>query len=154
MAEHQAEGDAIKGDAYGDDPRYHQIARGMFICSAPADAKCRTIPTCDCENWCCCDDPEEQQEHAGDNGHCCMTTVQAGCPCWIEPWIQLAGIEDSYHDNAIRFYDEADEEELGFPDGPVVCDWDDGVRWRYALVGADLANLSTPPGGEGGGDCG
>lgn len=134
----------VTGSAYGSDPNTHRIVVGEFVCSAPADAKCRTSPTCECENWCCCDgSPEDAADNHYEDEHCCMATVKAGQGCWIEPWVDAVGVEDTYDENTMRFYD--DDDEPIYPDGPVVCDWDDGIRWRYALVGADLANLSSPP---------
>lgn len=145
------ERDHTFGTAYGNDPAVHRIEGGRFVCLAAEDAKCRSNPTCECENWCCCDgSPQDSADNHDEGEHCCMTTAEAGRPCWIEPWVDAVGVEDTYDDNAMRFYD-ADDEPV-YPDGPVACDWEDGIRWRYALVGADLANLVTWPGSSDGGD--
>lgn len=114
--------------AYGSDPAHHHIIDGAFVCSAPEDAKCRTFPTCECENWCCCEVPgESHDEDWGD--HCCMTTTKPGQGCWIAVWVDAVGVEDSGDSDAMRY----DEDGLSIVrDGPVDCDWDDGICWTYA----------------------
>lgn len=127
------------GTAYGDNPAYHHIRGGVFTCTAPADAPCRTHPTCDCEQWCCCDDPADHD----DDEHCCMTTTQSGQNCWLEPWVSGPGLDDSFdhHDQASPAEYNTLTDEYTWPDGPVICDWDDGIWWRYvapeALTGGD-----------------
>lgn len=121
------------GSAYGSDPAHHHIVGGAFVCSAPEDAKCRTFPTCDCENWCCCNSPGEEHD---EDDHCCMTTVESGQGCWIAVWVDAVGVEDSA-DPAELLHDED-----GLPilrDGAVYCDWDDGIGWTYALPIGDPA---------------
>lgn len=125
------------GNAYGANPEHHRIVNGQFVCTAPADAPCRTSPTCECENW-CCDDPEDHDP--GD--HCCMATVKAGQGCWIEPWVDAAGLDDSYGSDAhLSGVWDDDNGEVAWPDGPVSCDWADGIYWTYAPA-------PTPSGGE------
>jgi len=116
--------------AYGDDPRYHQIVRERFVCSAPDDAPCRTSPTCDCEFWCGCDGSPEDAVDAHDGEHCCMTTTKPGRECWMVAWVEATGLEDS-------FTGDTGELEYGiggyvWPSGPVTCEWDEGVFWEYA----------------------
>lgn len=133
----QAPEKAYTGNAYGDDPAHHRIDGERFVCSAPADAKCRTFPTCECENWCCCDEPGENHD---EDEHCCMTTLKAGQDCWLEPWVHACGLEDSHHDFGDDFEPYDDEgERRPWPNGSVTCDWDDGILWQYA-------ELVTPPG--------
>ena len=124
MNEHTAEKDVPVGDAYGSDPARHHIVDGEFVCSAPEDAQCRTFPTCGCESWCCCGIPGESHD---EDDHCCMTTTKSGQGCWIAVWVDAAGVEDS---GDVQ-YDE--EGEPIVPDGPVACDWNDGIRWTYVL---------------------
>lgn len=115
--------------AYGSDPAYHHIVDGAFVCSAPEDAKCRTSPTCECENWCCCDGSPEDVADNHDGEHCCMTTTEPGQGCWMKVWVDAVGVEDSGDSDEIR------HDEDGLPilrDGPVDCDWDDGILWTYA----------------------
>lgn len=115
------------GNAYGSDPTVHHIVGGAFVCSAPEDAPCRTSPTCECENWCCCCASPPEGHDAGV--HCCASTAKPGQDCWIEPWVDVVGVEDSLPDhNAL--YDE--DGNLSFSDGPVWCDWDDGILIGYA----------------------
>lgn len=118
--------------AYGDDPRHHAIKDDEFVCTAPADAPCRTSPTCECENWCACDgSPDDARDTHGEGGHCCMTTTKAGQGCWLGPWVDAAGLGESYANQDdwpnVRIWAETN-----WPEGPVTCDWADGVFWRYA----------------------
>lgn len=124
----------VAGNAYGNDPNHHRIVDGRFVCSAPADAKCRTSPTCECESWCGCDgSPEDAKDNHDEGECCCMTTVESGRPCWIEPWVDAVGVEDTGDADAFLYDDEG---EMTVPDGPVDCDWDDGIQWTYATVKA------------------
>lgn len=129
------------GTAYGSDPNTHHIVGGRFVCSAPADAKCRTSPTCECENWCGCDgSPQDAADNHDEGDHCCMTTVKAGQGCWIEPWVDAAGgVEDTGNSDEFLYDDDG---EVAIPDGPVACDWDDGIQWSYA----EPSDNPTPPG--------
>lgn len=115
------------GTAYGDNPEHHRIAAGVFECTAPADAPCRTSPTCDCEEW-CCDTPADHDP--GD--HCCMATVQPGQNCWMEAWVNndIDGSFDHENEIAPGEYDIASGERA-WPNGAVTCDWEDYVVWRY-----------------------
>lgn len=120
---------AKDGNAYGADVTTHSIVGGAFVCSAPADAKCRTSPTCDCETWCCCDGSPEDAADSHDEGeHCCMTTVKAGQGCWIKGWVDAQGLSDSLE---VRAYDEDGEPVI--PDGPVRCEWDDSIFLTSAV---------------------
>lgn len=118
--------------AYGNDPAFHHIVDGSFVCSAPEDAKCRTFPTCECENWCCCDGSPEDVEDNHDGEHCCMTTVKPGQDCWMKVWVDAVGVEDSGQtDDGVTYGEDG---ELILRDGPVECEWDDGIGWGYAEV--------------------
>lgn len=113
------------GTAYGDDPQHHRITGGIFVCTAPPDAKCRTNPTCDCEVWCSDEDAEDHD----DGEHCCHATRVAGQPCWIEPWVNASDLEDCYEGDALDHYGDDGWE---WPNGPVTCDWEtEYVGWRY-----------------------
>lgn len=122
------QGVAPVGNAYGSDPRYHHFVDGAFVCSAPEDAKCRTSPTCECENWCCCDQAAVDHDE-GD--HCCMTETKPGQGCWIKVWVDAADACDCIE----RVADE-DGDLVVIADGAVVCDWDDGICCSYAATEA------------------
>lgn len=126
------------GSAHGDDPRYHAIKDGRAVCTAPEDAPCRTSPTCECENWCGCDgSPEDAKDNhdEGDDawGHCCMQTTKPGQSCWLVPWIEAPGLDESFDHSELSpaDYDMVSGEHT-FPDGAITCDWEDGVLWRYS----------------------
>lgn len=119
--------------AYGDNPTYHAIAEERFVCTAPADALCRTSPTCECENWCCCDGSPEDAADNHDTEHCCMTTAKTGQGCWIEPWVNASDLEDCYEGDPLAVWTYDADDEHHWPDGPVTCDWEDEyVAWSYA----------------------
>lgn len=133
--------------AYGDSPAYHRIEGERFVCTAPDDAKCRTSPTCECENWCCCDgSPEDAKDSHDDGEHCCMTTVKSGQGCWIEPWVDAVGVDECGDHNAFLHDDGG---EVTVPDGPVTCDWDDGICWTYAVTTNPPASEASAGVGEG-----
>lgn len=115
--------------AYGDNPEFHRIVDERFVCSAPADAPCRTFPTCECESWCCCGITGESHD---DGDHCCMSTVKPGQGCWIEPWVNASGLEDCYASDPLSVWVYDSDGETSWPDGAVTCDWEgDFVAWEY-----------------------
>lgn len=120
--------------AYGDNPDLHRLVDESFVCTAPADAPCRTSPTCDCENWCGCDgSPEDAADNHGTD-HCCMQTTAPGQGCWIELWVNGSDLEGGYsgsHELADLWFNG--DGELIWPDGPVTVDWEDEYcTWKYA----------------------
>ncbi len=126
------------GSAYGSDPTTHHVVDGEFVCTAPSDAKCRTFPTCECENWCCCETPGENHD---DGDHCCMATVEPGQGCWLGPWIDAVGVADAHCEESVAYDDDG---EPLMPDGAVGCDWDDGICWAYAPTPSDLTTTPDP----------
>ena len=122
--------------AYGDNPEYHSIADERFVCIAPDDARCRTSPTCECENWCCCDGSPEDATDNHDTEHCCMTTVKPGQSCWIEPWVNSVDLEDSYGGEPLKVWIYDADGNGHWPNGQVTCEWEGGyVLWEY--IGAN-----------------
>jgi hypothetical protein len=124
--------------AYGDNAAFHAIKDGRITCTAPEDAPCRMIPTCECEQWCCCDgSPEDASDNhdLADGGHCCMTAVKSGS-CWFIPWIDGADLEDSYLGDALEMRRKDDDGDLTvWPDGPVITEWQgDYLAWEYATA--------------------
>lgn len=123
--------------AHGNNPEFHSIKDGLFDCTAPEDAPCRTSPTCECDEWCCCDGSavDRADNHDADE-HCCMTTTKPGQGCWMEPWVDAGDIEDSFAgDLAPLLADQVGADEFVWPDGPVTVDWEgDGCTWDYVEV--------------------
>ena len=114
-------------DLFGhDQPQWHAIKAGAFVCTAPEDAPCRNHPTCECENW-SSSEPGESDE--GD--HNCLSTRKPGQPCWIGVWIDEVGLGDSYEGQLTLEKWTGDDDGVMWPDGPVVTDWDDSVMWGY-----------------------
>ena len=95
---------------------HHKIsADGMRIeCHAPADADCRTYPTCDTETWSeeTCDDHTPAHEASGGN------------PCWMLPWVDALRLDETY--------DETDLPVTIIPGEPVDLEFEgDYVLWHY-----------------------
>lgn len=74
-----------------DGPRVSAV---NFTCTAPADASCRTYPSCDCEIFTECDDPvlHAEDEHTETARH-----DYSGHPyrshqeCWVQGWFDNGG---------------------------------------------------------------
>lgn len=116
----KAENGRVPG-AKGDDPAVHVIRGSRFVCTASAEAKCRTYPACECEDW----DPDLHGDPPAA-GHENVPQEH----CWIKPWLDATDLTDCYGGDDLTWLTDAD---VTFPDGPITTEWHgDYLTWEYA----------------------
>lgn len=102
----------------------HRIQDGRAVCLGDPTSKCHTYPDCECDFW-------DVDEITGKHHHPDVSNEE----CWVLPWINDVGLEDSAWDEAM---DRRDPETLEFADGEIAYEWEgDYATWHY--VDAEVA---------------